>query len=309
MKNLTFGIMGFLVVILTNNGCFGATIYVDQSGGGDYTTVEAGINAAFPGDTVKVGPGVYQVTVTINKDINLMGSGPKYTTIQASSDGIILTAGINTEITNFTITSGGYGINASGNNITCTVRNCVIVGCGSSGIYYRKGDPYFTVTNNTIAYNGGDGLYIHDQYSDGKGYINIQGNIIVYNEGDGLDLYSDGHNYENISCNNVFANAVDYNPDTLKRPSDISFDPLFIDKNAGNYALQSTSHCIDSGIPGESFNDPDGTRNDMGAFSGPPSAAFWPYISRGPAVTEITLTPASVPRGGTITIQAKGRVQ
>jgi len=79
--------------------------------------------------------------------------------------------------------------------------------------------------------------------------------------------------------------------------------------SAGNYVLQSTSSCINSGIPGEPYNDPDGTRNDMGAYSGPFSAAFWPYIPNGPVVTEISLTPASVPRGGTITINAKGRVQ
>ncbi|MCP3890428.1 MAG: hypothetical protein GY702_16385, partial [Desulfobulbaceae bacterium] len=160
--------------------------------------------------------------------------------------------------------------------------------------------------NNTIAYNSSDGIYFRDNTNyTTNGTTNISGNIIVYNGTYGLDLSAHS---ENISYNNVYGNSTNYvncSPDT----GNISFNPLFIDQSAGNYALQSTSYCIDSGIPGEPNNDPDGTRNDMGAYSGPASAAFWPYIPRGPVVTEIDITPASVPRGGTITIKAKGRVQ
>lgn len=115
-------------------------------------------------------------------------------------------------------------------------------------------------------------------------------------------------NTENISYNNVYFNTTNYYSCTAGT-GDISLNPYFIDQAAGNYALQSTSPSIDKGIPGEPYNDPDGTRNDMGAYSGPNAAAFWPYIPRGPVVTEVDLTPASIPRGGTLTIRANGRVQ
>ena len=135
--------------------------------------------------------------------------------------------------------------------------------------------------------------------------INIQGNIVSYNGGIGLDFRQGTFN---ASYNNVYGNSTNYYG-IVPGTGDISLNPLFIDQATGNFALQSISPSINSGIPGELHNDPDGTRNDMGVYSGPASAAFWPYIPRGPVVTEIDLTPASIPRGGTLTIRAKGRVQ
>ena len=59
----------------------------------------------------------------------------------------------------------------------------------------------------------------------------------------------------------------------------IDEDPLFIDPSAGNgsayngleavWGLQEGSPCIDAGDPDPVYNDPDGTRNDMGAYGGP----------------------------------------
>jgi hypothetical protein len=47
----------------------------------------------------------------------------------------------------------------------------------------------------------------------------------------------------------------------------INLDPLFIGYD--DYHLQSGSPCIDAGHPDPQYNDPDGTRNDMGAYGGP----------------------------------------
>ncbi len=46
-------------------------------------------------------------------------------------------------------------------------------------------------------------------------------------------------------------------------------DPLFIDPENGDFRLQSNSTCIDSGDPTNEFVDPNGSRNDLGAFGGP----------------------------------------
>lgn len=45
----------------------------------------------------------------------------------------------------------------------------------------------------------------------------------------------------------------------------IDSDPKFKDPQTGNYELLKDSPCIDTGDPAEKFNDPDGSRNDMGA--------------------------------------------
>jgi photosystem II stability/assembly factor-like uncharacterized protein len=43
---------------------------------------------------------------------------------------------------------------------------------------------------------------------------------------------------------------------------------------AGDYRLKPGSPCIDTGAPSSQYNDPDGSRNDMGAFGGPGAAAW-----------------------------------
>jgi len=52
------------------------TIVVDQSGGGDFTTITAAVADAEDGDEVLVRPGTYTEAVVIDKDITVRGDGP-----------------------------------------------------------------------------------------------------------------------------------------------------------------------------------------------------------------------------------------
>ena len=49
----------------------------------------------------------------------------------------------------------------------------------------------------------------------------------------------------------------------------ISTDPLFADPENGNFRLKLDSPCIDAGNSSLIYDDPDGSRNDMGAYGGP----------------------------------------
>jgi hypothetical protein len=49
----------------------------------------------------------------------------------------------------------------------------------------------------------------------------------------------------------------------------ISVDPMFADPVGGDFRLKANSPCLDTGNPDPIFNDPDGSRNDMGAYGGP----------------------------------------
>lgn len=53
--------------------------------------------------------------------------------------------------------------------------------------------------------------------------------------------------------------------------SDGSFsaDPRFLDLEARDFRLAAGSPCIDAGPTGFGYDDPDGTRNDVGAYGGP----------------------------------------
>jgi len=47
---------------------------------------------------------------------------------------------------------------------------------------------------------------------------------------------------------------------------ELHLDPELADPHAGDYSLTAISPCIDAGNPDAQFNDPDGTRDDMGAL-------------------------------------------
>jgi parallel beta-helix repeat protein len=63
----------------------------------------------------------------------------------------------------------------------------------------------------------------------------------------------------------------------------ISSDPLFADPEYGNFRLRLDSPCIDAGNSALIYDDPDGSRNDMGAYGGP-KANLWisPQYSNSP---------------------------
>lgn len=58
-----------------------------------------------------------------------------------------------------------------------------------------------------------------------------------------------------------------YANDIIWLAGNINTDPLF-QNPMSNFHLQNNSPCIDAGNPSREYNDPDGSRNDMGAYGG-----------------------------------------
>ncbi len=297
-----FLLITFLAMVLggTVNA---ATIEVKQLGCGTQTNCYREINDAVvyaqPDDTIKVYTGYYKEAVTINKNIILIGSGPQVTTIYSTYDGITVDSTIKATIIGFTVRSSNFGIYAMANSET-NIRNNVIVSNGRDGIYIYGGVS--TITNNVIADNSIEGI----RSSGGSNTsITVTNNIIFRNGHCGLNL---GSTIENISYNDVYANIYAPYCYCSIGTGNISENPEFIDPSNGNYVLKSTSSCIDAGTPGLADADPDGTRNDMGAYGGPDAAAFWPYPPGAPIITNLTVTPTSIQKGGTMTIKATGEV-
>lgn len=305
MVALVAMILGALTAIAS-----ATTISVKQLGCGAtsncYTSITQGVANAQDGDTIIVYPGTYTDSVALGKNITLLGMGPQTTIIYAATNAITVKSNFSVTIIGFTIkSSGGNGIYLQ-NASTSIIKNNYIVGNGKCGITTDQGccsgSARSSIINNVIASNNNDGVYSSNSNSYTTGITN---NIISNNGGYGIHYYSSGPN----TYNNIFSNTSGSYSGATAGTGDISQNSVFVDAPNGNYALQSTSPCKNAGSPGIADNDPDGTRNDMGAFGGPDAAAFWPYPSGAPIITNLTATPTSVQKGATITITATGQVQ
>lgn len=119
--------------------------------------------------------------------------------------------------------------------------------------------------NNTVAYNGMGGTtsdYGITRDIDGQPFI--QNSIVAMNGGGDFDP-----NDDLVSSYSLIGDQ-----DPAQGFGNVVGDPLLIGMpdlfnfNA-NYMLRPGSPAIDAGNPAQQFNDPDGTRNDLGTFGGP----------------------------------------
>ncbi len=310
-------LLSFFVLVYSGSLC-AATLYVDRSNTSGvedgsvnhpYNTIMEGINNAANGDTIRVSAGTYNENVTISaKQISLIGESPSDTTIQAANNVISISGSyspgyVNVEIAGFTITGGtGAGIYINSSTAYGIIHNNIIIG-NTRGI--TSNASIATISNNTVASNSSHGIY---GYSSGAN-LSVSNNIVIQNGGYGIFAY----NYGVITSiyNNSWANTSgDYYESgaggtAINQTGDVSLDPQFL----ANYQLSISSPSIDGGRPIAADNDPDGTRNNHGAYGGPGAAAFWPSPTGGPVVTNLSVTPPSVPTGGTISIQATGEIR
>ena len=290
----------FMFLLLSFTLSFAEIIHVP----GDYPTIQEAIDAANPGDIVMVAPGVYYEEITLKADVDVIGAGEGLSIIDGGGDyGDVVTAvggsiTSNTKFQGFTVTGaisggsmpGGAGIfcnmtaepeicnnRVEGNDFgvelwngaSAYVHNNVIIDNMYTGVDMSS---LANVINNTISNNGSGGVH-----GNGWGNCIVMNNIITGNSSYGIGTGT-GWPPPIISYNDVWNNGVNYQ-NCSAGTGDISSDPLFVDEPNGDFHLQSISPCIDSGNPNSAYNDPDGSRNDMGAYGGPGAAVSTPEVS------------------------------
>lgn len=269
----------------------------------EYVTINEAISAAAQGDIINILPGEYKESLQITQDITIKGSGPNKTYIISNNgDGF--------SINNTPVKIEALSINSSGSGIYTRssfpiISNVVINGCGKEGILILGGSV--TIINTTIANCNTDGIYVNaDSYPS---TTSIQNSILYANGDYGFKKYGYKTTSISLTYSCLFMNKTGSITGAVLGLGCIERDPLFIDPDAGTFRLQSSSPCKNAGIPGSENCDPDGTRNDMGAWGGPGSAHFFTPINGGPAVTRLLVLPASVPQGETFKVEATGSVR
>lgn len=149
------------------------------------------------------------------------------------------------------------------------------------GIYCYKGTP--NMTNNNIWKNqakSGGGIS-----SDRSSCTSINNTITKNHAVYGGGIFFEGGSIRII--NNILWDNEDdlyseeFSPATRPDHSDIgdgdfrglngniSADPLFMQPDNGDFRLGPDSPCVNTGNPDPIYRDPDGSRNDMGAYGGP----------------------------------------
>lgn len=250
----------------------------------EYATIQAALNAAQPGDIVHLAPQTYSESVTVPSGVRLQGSGADKTLFIGGAT-VTLTA--NSQVDGL----GGYwiahvqagpaivsncvfrtynGVQATA--VAAIVRNNVFYG-SSVNVGVSVGvSSTIKAENNTFV--GVEWAFYINSNVDTKVYG--RNNIFAFNTiaVDDPPASDPSHQHFFGLFNDYWSNTGgDFAPSsntTLKlEGGDLKQDPLFADRAAADYHLQSTSPAVDSGHPDARYNDVDGSRNDRGAYGGP----------------------------------------
>jgi parallel beta-helix repeat protein len=143
------------------------TIIVDAAGGANYTTIQAAIDNATVGDTIRVWTGVYNEHITINKSLTLLGNDTQDTTIDGSFglERFVVSVSANSvTISDFSIIYSGYSSIGGGFELNkvkdCKIKNNIISLNKEYGIYLYSSSG--NIIQNNECLNNEHGIYLDD---------------------------------------------------------------------------------------------------------------------------------------------------
>jgi len=221
----------------------GNTIYVDDSGGADYTTIQDAINIANESDTIYVYGVIYNENIVVNKSLTLSGGGSGSTTINGEGYHTL-------KVTSDNVTISGFKIkNTDGSSYACIqlwyVINCqindIIAQYGGNTLYL-VGSNTNTIEDNTIE-SGNIGIF----FSNSDDNI-ITNNYIQNNNAYGISLYSNSANniiYKNDFSNNLLSNARDLSSNIWSRNSQGNYWDDYNDYDSDGNGVGDNPYVID----------------------------------------------------------------
>ena len=198
--------------LTTNSGPRTLTVC---SSGCNYTSIQAAINAACPGDTIEVRSGIYYEHVIVNKQLTLQGVGSPVVDAGGSGSAITLSAD-GCILKGFVATKSGSsdfdaGIKVTSNSNTISGNTATLN--SQSGIYLgsSKGN---IISSNTVTGNSCNSIYLYSSSNNTISGNNISNNTIPEypfssNQGDGISI--DDSNNNTIYHNNLINNTQNAN--------------------------------------------------------------------------------------------------
>jgi hypothetical protein len=188
---------------------------------GEYTTIQAAINAATAGDIIEVKPGIYKENITLDKPVSLtaetfdqINPTNNQTIIDGSGGTVVIrvASGLTQmpSIRGFVIRNGSDGIvanspfiaeynffDSAGNLVSYQIgggginRNNVYFHASANAIRLDHMDRPLLIENNRILYSGADGIEVSLQNTPTPPApieINIWNNMILGNGDDGIQV-------------------------------------------------------------------------------------------------------------------------
>ena len=210
-------------------------LYVGGAGEGNYTHIQAAINAANDGDTIFVydDSSPYHENIVIDKSITLIGENKNTVIMGKGEKDVVYICASNVTIKNFTITgsympnTGIYIFNSTGNKIF----DCILENNGIA-IFVEKSSK--NLISRCDISHGSDGIHIKSS-SENRIY-----DCKIHNNFDGIFIESfDGHSCSNsIEKCNVYSN--DDNGMELFEACDTSISNTNISNNRYGLGIYSS---------------------------------------------------------------------
>ena len=172
---------------------------------GRFNTIQQAVDAAKPGDTVRVAPGTYTENVVVNKQLTITATSGR-PTVQAAdpSKDVFLLSSPGVRIDGLTITGGASGVEIQGVS-KCVVTN--VIAQDNVRAVYLANSTQNEISNSNLAGNG------YGVYGDGASNNTISSNVATGERGNGIALgdgiflnYGDSNiiTRNNLSANHVF---------------------------------------------------------------------------------------------------------
>ena len=254
----------------------GKKIYVPE----DYKTIKEALQNSEEGDKIYIKAGVYEEPsgLRLKDGRELYGDGADKTKITLGGVGIILSGNNIIKGIGFKLKTGQVYLHAADNT---TLQDCLIEGPGgignglfieksenvdvincsivnfTKGVFVRYPPVKLLLKNSIISHNRLFGIHIGVNETEGVYFSNITGEPTHPKKEGGGEIKV------TLEYNDVWGSSRNYYSIEAGE-HDISKDPKFVSES--NYHLQPGSPCIDAGDPDSKYNDPEGSRSDMGAL-------------------------------------------